>query len=233
MWCAPIVAEGRRLQDLKALEYFTAHPDRLDTAKDLTYTAVGSWVNIAKDSNTGDYGWDEDDVIEFESYMGDVWRGWKNSTEMASRALFNGSDSTITLLTKMMKDGKLIEGSTAGNEVEDEISSEEREAYIEKSFYAYVIPLVWQKSGQRVIVIDTDGLACDNSNPVSDYLGDSTANVTRPASRKRDARNASGTSLCVPYKFSVPPGLDTLGTTLEGESVLAWGGLEALGIVAS
>ncbi|KAL5043915.1 hypothetical protein BDW71DRAFT_216052 [Aspergillus fruticulosus] len=234
---------------LKATKYFTAHPDRLDTAKDIAYTAVGTWVNIAKDSNAGDYGWDEDDEIAFKSYMGDVWRGWKNSTEMASRALFNGSDSTITLLTRMMKDGKLIEGSSAGNEGADEITGDERKAYIEKSFYAYVIPQVWQRSGQNVFVIDTGGLECDDSNPVSDYLDDTTADTTKVCFQEKryylvhlngdasnscqDAGNASGTSLCFPYKFSVPPGLDTLGTTMESESVVAWGGLEALDIVAS
>ncbi|KAL4744337.1 hypothetical protein BDW72DRAFT_212797 [Aspergillus terricola var. indicus] len=234
---------------LKATNYFTAHPDRLDTAKDITYTAVGTWVNIAKDSNAGDYGWDESDEIAFKSYMGDVWRAWKNSTESASMALFNGSDSTITLLTRMMKDGKLIEGSSAGNEAVEEISFGDKKAYIEKSFYAYVIPQVWQKSGQNVFVIDTGGLACDDSNPVSDYLDDSTANATKACFNEKryylvhlngdasnscqDAGNASGTSLCFPYKFSVPPGLDTFGTTLESESVVAWGGLEALDIVAS
>ncbi|KAL3462009.1 hypothetical protein BJX64DRAFT_288751 [Aspergillus heterothallicus] len=197
---------------LKATKYFTAHPDRLDTAKDITYTAVGTWVNIAKDSNAGDYGWDESDEVAFKSYMGDVWRGWKNSTEMASMALFNGSDSTITLLTKMMKDGLA-------------------------------------KSGHNVFVIDTGGLACDDSNPVSDYLDDSTAETTKvcyndkryylvylngdASNSCQDAGNASGTSLCVPYKFSIPPGLDTFGATLESESVVAWGGLEALDIIAS
>ncbi|KAL3478270.1 hypothetical protein BJX99DRAFT_256596 [Aspergillus californicus] len=223
------------------------HPDRLDTAKDITYTAVGTWVSIAKDTNAGDYGWDADDEIAFKSYMGDVWRGWKNSTEMASKALFNGSDSTVTLLTRMIKDRKLIAGSSAGNEAVDEITSDERKAYIEKSFYAYVIPQVWQKSGQNVFIIDTGGLACDDSNPVSDYLDDSTAETTqvcfqdkryylvhlnRDASNScQDAGNASGTSLCFPYTFSVPPGLETLGTTLETESVVAWGGLEPLDIV--
>ncbi|KAL4758065.1 uncharacterized protein BDW70DRAFT_162944 [Aspergillus foveolatus] len=164
-------------------------------------------------------------------------------------ALFNGSDSTITLLTRIMKDGKLIEGSSAGNEAVDKISGKNQTAYIEKSFYAYVILQVWQKSGQNVFVIDTGGLACDDSNPVSDYLDDSAANTTKVCFNEKryylvhldgdasnscqDAGNASGTSLCFPYKFSVPPSLDTFGTTLESESVVAWDGLVALDVVAS
>lgn len=70
------------------------------------------------------------------------WKAWKNSTEMASKALFNGSDSIITLLTKMMKDGKLIEGSSEGNKGE-EITGDERKAFIERSFYTFVIPQVY------------------------------------------------------------------------------------------
>ncbi|KAL4767176.1 hypothetical protein BDW60DRAFT_220740 [Aspergillus nidulans var. acristatus] len=185
-----------------ALIFNSAHPDQLDTAKDITYTAVGTWVNIPKDSNAGDY-----------------------------------SDSMITLLTRIIKDGKLIKGSSAGNEAVEEISFKDKKTYIEKSFYAYVIPQVWQKSSQNIFVIDTRGLACDDSNPVSDYLDDSTANATKACFNKKryylvhlngDASN----SLCFPYKFSVPPGLDTFGTTLESESVVAWGRLEALDIVA-
>lgn len=39
---------------LRANSYFTANPSMLDNAKDATYTLVGSWVNLAKDSNPGD-----------------------------------------------------------------------------------------------------------------------------------------------------------------------------------
>ncbi|KAL4794249.1 hypothetical protein BDV19DRAFT_399433 [Aspergillus venezuelensis] len=224
--------------------------NRLDTAKDIAYTAVDTWVNIAKDSNAGDYGWGEEDEMAFKSYMGSIWKGWKNSTELASRALFNGSESTVALLTKMMKDSKLIEGSSAGNEGEDAMSATEQRAYMAKSFYAHVIPQVWQKSGQNVFVVDTGGLECDDdSNPVSDYLDDSTAETTQVCFNKKkyylvhlygdasnscqDAGNASGTSLCFPYTFSVPPGLETMGTPLEDQSEDAWGGLEPLDIVAS
>ncbi|KAJ5114021.1 hypothetical protein N7456_002555 [Penicillium angulare] len=236
--------------ELSATRYFTAHPDRLDTAKDIAYTAVGTWVNIAKDSNAGDYGWDEDMEVAFKSYMGDVWRAWKNSTEMASKALFNGSDSTTTLLTRMMSEGKLIEGSSEGNDDNEVMSGVEQEYLIEKTFYAYVIPQVWQKSSQNVFVVDT-GHDCDDSNPISDYVSDDTADVTgvcfndkryylvhldgtaSNSCQDEDGGNTSGTSFCIPYKFSVPPGADTLGTTLDSESVTAWGGLEVLDIVAA
>ncbi|KAL2830488.1 hypothetical protein BDW59DRAFT_177834 [Aspergillus cavernicola] len=236
---------------LSAQSYFTAHPGQLDTAKDISYTVVGTWVNMAKDSNPADYGWDEEDETTFKGYMGNVWRAWKNSTELASRALFNGSDTSNTLLKRMMKDGQWIEGSSGGNTAEVDLTEPDREYLIEKSFYAYVIPQVWQKSGQNVFVIDT-GYECDeddDSNPVSDYVDDTTADTTRVCYQSKmyflvhpngdasnscqDAGNASGTSLCFPYTFSVPPGLETLGTELEDQTVDAWGGLLPIDIVAA
>lgn len=42
----------------------------------------------------------------------------------------------------MMKDGKLIEGSSEGNKGE-EITGDERKAFIERSFYTFVIPQVY------------------------------------------------------------------------------------------
>ncbi|KAL4946925.1 hypothetical protein BDW69DRAFT_190731 [Aspergillus filifer] len=174
--CGTDIVTSDAPETYRQVAYFEGLRDRLDTTKDITYAAVDTWVNIAKDSNAGDYGWDEDDEMAFKSYMGSIWRGWKNWTELASRVLFNGSESTVTLLTKMIKDGKLIEGSSAGNEGEEEMGAADQRAYIAKSFYVYVIPQVWQRSGQNVFVVDTDGLECDDeSNPVSDYLDDSIA----------------------------------------------------------
>lgn len=39
---------------MRNTHYFTAHPSRLDTAQDISYTLVAGWVNLAKDSNPGD-----------------------------------------------------------------------------------------------------------------------------------------------------------------------------------
>ncbi|KAL4772368.1 hypothetical protein BDW60DRAFT_207365 [Aspergillus nidulans var. acristatus] len=54
---------------LQNLRYFAANPDKLDNAKDIIYTLVAGLVNLAKDTNPGDYDWDKYDVAVFKLYM--------------------------------------------------------------------------------------------------------------------------------------------------------------------
>ncbi|KAE8149794.1 hypothetical protein BDV25DRAFT_172654 [Aspergillus avenaceus] len=201
--------------------YFLSNPAMLDNAQDVTYTLVGSFVNFAKDSSPGDYGWDEEDQWEFMSFMSRVWGAWQKATELSVAYLFSGSDDAISDLTKLIRDGQMIEGSDEGNEGEDRLGTE-IQGMITQAFYGYVIPRIWQSSGTKAFVIDTNH-ACDGTNPVSDYLHDSDAKtaevcfedklyyVAYPDGTASDTCKLPGsTPVCVTLKFSIPPGLDLL-----------------------
>ncbi|EIT73813.1 chitinase [Aspergillus oryzae 100-8] len=225
---------------LRANSYFTANPSMLDNAKDATYTLVGSWVNLAKDSNPGDYGWDEEDHWEFMSFMSKVWHSWQNETERASQYLFSGTEDAISDLTKLIRDGQLIQGSLEGNKPTVKMTATDIQALIERAFYGYLIPRIWQSSGTRAFVIDTNH-ACDGSNPISDYLDDIDAEtaavcfedklyyVAYPDGNAGDTCQLPGsTPVCVPLKFKVPPGLESLTGAYD-----EYGGVVPADIVAS
>ncbi|KAE8340580.1 hypothetical protein BDV24DRAFT_175262 [Aspergillus arachidicola] len=220
--------------------YFSANPAMLDNAKDVVYTMVGSWVNIAKDSNPADYGWDEEDQWEFMGFMTDVWHTWQNETENTSRYLFSGTEDAIRDLTKIIRDGQLIQGSFEGATPPTEMSATEIQALVERAFYGYLIPRIWQSSGTRAFVIDTNH-ACDGSNPIPDYLHDTDAETTAvcfedklyyvayPDGNAGDTCQLPGsTPVCVPLKFKVPPGLDELTGAVKD-----YGGMKPVDIVAS
>ncbi|KAB8277072.1 hypothetical protein BDV30DRAFT_223672 [Aspergillus minisclerotigenes] len=225
---------------LRANAYFTANPSMLDNAKDATYTLVGSWVNLAKDSNPGDYGWDEEGQWEFMSFMSKVWHSWQNETERASQYLFGGTEDAISDLTKLIRDGQLIQGSLEGNKPTVKMTATDIQALIERAFYGYLIPRIWQSSGTRAFVIDTNH-ACDGSNPISDYLDDIDAEtaavcfedklyyVAYPDGNAGDTCQLPGsTPVCVPLKFKVPPGLEGLTGAYD-----EYGGVVPADIVAS
>ncbi|KAE8420410.1 hypothetical protein BDV36DRAFT_293297 [Aspergillus pseudocaelatus] len=120
------------------------------------------------------------------------------------------------------------------------MSATEIQALIERAFYGYLIPRIWQGSGTRAFVIDTNH-ACDGSNPISDYLDDTDAEATAvcfedklyyvayPDGNPGDTCQLPGsTPVCVPLKFKVPPVLEEL----TGE-IREYGGVKPVDIGAS
>ncbi|KAL3428789.1 hypothetical protein BDV09DRAFT_203916 [Aspergillus tetrazonus] len=212
---------------LRNMRYFAANPDKLDNAKDITYTLISGWVNLAKDTNPGDYDWDEDDAAAFELYMSTTFDIWQDSTASAVREIFNGSDASIAVLWKAIKDGQLIDGLIPeGNTQQPRYSRSEMQKLVQTSFYSYAIPQVWQQSSHSIFWLDTDGHDCDDeSNPVSDYIDDSTAKITKACYNEKtyylvypegQASNScqqpgGGLGVCVPFKFDAPPGVDKVG----------------------
>ncbi|GMG12973.1 unnamed protein product [Aspergillus oryzae] len=185
-------------------------------------------------------GWDEEDQWEFMGFMTDVWHTWQNETENTSRYLFSGTEDAIRDLSKIIRDGQLIQGSFEGATPPTEMSATEIQALIERAFYGYLIPRIWQSSGTKAFVIDTNH-ACDGSNPIPDYLDDTNAETTAvcfedklyylayPDGNAGDTCQLPGsTPVCVPLKFKVPPGLDELTGAVKD-----YGGMKPVDIVAS
>ncbi|KAL5043632.1 pectate lyase superfamily protein-domain-containing protein [Aspergillus fruticulosus] len=209
---------------LRNTAYFTRNPNKLDTAKDITYTLVAGWVNLAKDTNPEDYDWDDDDAAAFKLQMSKTFDLWELSAGSAAEELFNGSDKSIATLTKAIKDGQLIDGLIGeGTTQLPRYSRREMEDLIKASFFSYAIPQVWQESSRSVFWLDTDGHPCDDdSNPVSDYIFDATAEATKACYQGKTyylvypegtASNTcqtpgGGQGTCRPYRFDAPPGVE-------------------------
>lgn len=195
-------------------------------------------------------GWDQQDQWAFKSYMGSVWQAWKNTTESTSIKLFNGSPTSTDLLARVIKDGKMITGSNEGNTPIKHMSIVKMRNLMEKSFYSYVIPILWQKAGINVFVMDT-GRSCNPSTKPSDWENPVPSQVYNddmavagayfqnklyflmyPEGASDGCQIATGSTMCgVTYKFTVPPGLDTMGQRLGGQEVVAWGGLLPIDII--
>ncbi|KAL4903342.1 hypothetical protein BDW74DRAFT_156203 [Aspergillus multicolor] len=224
----PSVAAPAFNSVLRNMNYFTRHPGQLDTAKDISYTLVGGWVNLAKDTNPGDYDWDEDDSAEFKLWMTQSFELWMLSADAAAQDLFNGTDESIEILSKAIKNGQLIDGLIEeGDTVLPALSREEQKALVMASFYSYTIPQVWQESSHSVFWLDPGDHDCDDdSNPADDYIFDSTAEVAKACYNGKayylvypegSASNScqtpgGGIGVCVPYKFDPPPGIESLGS---------------------
>ncbi|KAL4799968.1 hypothetical protein BDV19DRAFT_384806 [Aspergillus venezuelensis] len=86
---------------------------------------------------------------------------------------------------KLIKNGQLIEGLLEkGSNRLPRYSRAEMQELVEGSFYSYAIPQVWQESSHSVFWLGTGDHDCDDSNPVSDYIFDATAETTSQARHK-------------------------------------------------
>ncbi|RAH64784.1 glycoside hydrolase family 18 protein [Aspergillus aculeatinus CBS 121060] len=218
-----------------------------DTAKDITNAAVAFGAAIASAAiPEGEPGhWTAQSQDSFTATLGSVISGWANVTQNELWNLFNGSETSITLLTQMIANGNLIEGSGAVPSVSSSTTPEtttQIESSINKAFFGFAIPSVWAVSGTDAFVVDS-GYNCSAQNPLSDYMTAATQEATYscyndklyylvradgkwsgcPAEKKLGKRADCpdcGTSECgedATY-FTAPPGLSSVG----GD---AWGGI--------
>ena len=170
--------------------------------------------------------------------MGQVVNAWGNVTEQALANLFDGSDDSISTLTTLISDGKLIEGSVDGAEADPPTgapadSDSALQVSIAKAFFAYAIPTIWTLSGVHPFIVDS-GYDCSTKDPSGLYLDTDTMQATNGCYNGKlyylvtpngDAEICTGgcstcTQDCTANTFSAPPGLDSLnGQSFGGITV--------------
>jgi hypothetical protein len=134
-----------------------------------------------------------------------------------------------------MSNGKLIEGRCEDPCPEKDDGINELRANIAKFFYGFSIPALWRVSKKYAFIIDA-GHACDAGKQLGNYLDDATMDATGacvdgrqyylayPAGEARGCYcefttgSDSCETICRVNKFSIPPGLSSLGTS-------SWGGI--------
>lgn len=150
---------------------------------------------------------------------------WYESTAALQKELFDGSDSSIDLLNKLIMDGKLLENAY---QVVDDVTIQNM---ISRALHAILIPTAWSLTPKLgVVVIDT-GVSCGTRDPLdtSDLSHENAAKssgcyknklyyLLGANGKERSCIVENGLWDCVPIQFSLPPGL----AKLDGK---AWGGL--------
>ena len=215
---------------LKNFHYFR-QGSTLDNVKGTTMTMIGQSTTIAKDLIPDDNAeWTPADQDAFSHYMGTVIDGWANVTSIALDTLFNGTTEGLKILGDTMANGKLIEGKHDDQRRSDDDLSRTQDsdlrANIQRCFFGYSIPALWQTSKTHAFIIDA-GHKCGEGKKLGDYLDDDTMKATGACindqqyylvypdgdaleCHKRCYDKAPCRRVCKDNTFSVPPGLDSL-----------------------
>lgn len=147
---------------------------------------------------------------------------------MAVKRLFDGSDESISALTTIISDGKLIDGSNydvpVASDLEEPHSMTALQGRISKVFFSYAIPTIWALSGTHPFIADS-GYPCGTIDPLKAYISTGTMSTTWACYQNKmyylvapkgkpqtcTAPNPGGPpSHCDSNLFSAPPGLDSL-----------------------
>ncbi|KGO76570.1 Peptidoglycan-binding Lysin subgroup [Penicillium italicum] len=217
-----------------------------DTAKDISIATIafGAAITSAELPSVGPTRFLE----VFTATLGSVLYGWAALAEDQLYHLFNGSDTSISLLSSMISNGNLIEGSSS--DPKDAVSNVESSTqignFINQAFFGFAIPSVWAVSGTSAFVVDS-GYPCSAQNPLSDYMTTATQKATyscykdklyylvhpdgtwrgcaaeKKALAKRMDCPDCGVDTCgvdATY-FTPPPGLSSLGAGQWGNITLA------------
>jgi hypothetical protein len=165
--------------------------------------------------------WKPESMNSFAAYMGDVIKGWQRVNNDTLFWLFDGGDEAIDTLWTLISGGKLLGGSKTGG-----VSTTEQDrdlaTTIEKTFYGYTIPMLWNVSSAYAFVLDS-GANCLESYPASQYVSTKTADTTSVChnGRRYYLVHPEGDSeacecqldrpcKCEQNLFSVPPGVEAL-----------------------
>ncbi|KAJ5726918.1 Glycoside hydrolase superfamily [Penicillium malachiteum] len=217
-----------------ALPALTALGDSgAQVAQDITYSAIAYGASIASAAlPEGAPGkWTAAAQDSFTATMGSVLLGWTSVTENQLYTLFNGSDAGITLLTTLISDGKLIEGSGGSPEVSykaDDSTTSQVEDFIGKAFFGFSIPALWTAAGTAAFVVDS-GYPCSAQNPLTDYMTADTQESTYVCYNDNlyylvypegtwVGCTGDDEEACSQSYFTAPPGLSTLSSS-------TWGGI--------
>jgi hypothetical protein len=215
---------------LKKLPYFLEKTSTLDNFKDTSMAMIGQGTTIAKNVLPSDESpWTPESQDAFSNYMGQVIGGWTNITSISLAKLFDGSEESIKILGETMSNGKLIEGKFEREPPAKDPTITDKiilRANINKCFFGYSIPALWQVLKTYAFVIDA-GHAC-GSKELSAYLEDDIMDATGACVDGQqyylvypdgDAVECHSVchehgpcqNVCTDSKFSMPPGLDSLG----------------------
>ncbi|KAL4879073.1 hypothetical protein BJY04DRAFT_229417 [Aspergillus karnatakaensis] len=212
---------------LKPMPWFTRNPQIWQNSKEITLMIVGQTATMAKDLlPTNSPPWSPEAQDQFSHYMGQVINGWANITSLSLEELFSGNDEPLKILQDSMQNGKLIEGAFAGEPDDSGNAKNELRANIQKSFYGFSIPALWQASQAYPFILDS-GHGCDERQ-LSQYLEDATMDSTgacidgrqyylvHPKGESRVLKCASSSTypgcneIYVDNKFSALPGMVSL-----------------------
>ncbi|KAF4228068.1 hypothetical protein CNMCM6805_002454 [Aspergillus fumigatiaffinis] len=193
---------------LRRMPYFLERGTALDNIKDTSMTLIGQSTTIAKDVlPSEDAPWTPEAQDEFSNYV--------------------GHEHSLQILKDTMSGGKLIEGAFEQVPPENEDTDKNiLRANIQKCFFGYSIPSLWQVSKTYAFIIDA-GHSCGEKQ-LTDYLKDETMDATGVCvdDQQYYLVYAEGEAItcrcefydggpcqriCVDNKFSMPPGLDSLG----------------------
>jgi hypothetical protein len=157
----------------------------------------------------------------FASFMGSVIKGWRKLNEKTLYWIFDGTDEAIEVLWSIISDGKLLEYEGSGESTDSQ--DEDLETTIEKAFYGYTIPMLWNITEKHAFVLDS-GSNCYEEYPMKEYLSAATMDATNACYDGRryylvhvkgdaescECKPPNTKCECESNKFSVPPGLDSL-----------------------
>ncbi|KAI1305442.1 putative necrosis-inducing factor-domain-containing protein [Xylaria venustula] len=211
------------------------------TVKDSSLALIAGTTSIAKDIAAGEVveSWTPEKEDNSAAYMGQVIDGWQAVTEATISYMFGGSDSAISVLTEVIANGRLIEGSYDGHAGDSDskddppnTSSTALKIAVHSAFWAYTIPIGWSLSGTHAVILDS-GFECSaTGNPLDTYLSDGTASSTKYCDTSPNTLyylvSASGPSeiclgdsdSCTNSFFQLPLGLDKLDGVSYGNLTL-------------
>ncbi|KAI0164012.1 hypothetical protein GGR57DRAFT_489709 [Xylariaceae sp. FL1272] len=204
-----------------------------NSAKDGTLALLSGGISIAKDlaSGGGSDVWDVKKEHKFQAYVGQVIDAWASVIEKTVAYLYNGSDASIDSLSKIIADGRLIQGSYNGHADDAGPHSSQNTSYtsldrMTKSvFWGFTIPLGWTLSNNHAFILDSDVDCNAIGNPLPDYLTNDLEMATKycyePANKRYylvatagDGEFCLGTdiggSACADSFFQPSPGLKEL-----------------------
>jgi hypothetical protein len=166
--------------------------------------------------------------------------GWGHAAEGAVNELFNGSEESIQILTKLISNGRMTPGSSEGHPVPENTLNKDLHTLVKRVFYSYTIPAIWTAAALSVFIMDS-GFTCDHTDPVTpEYMDAETAHATQVCHNnklyylvrategpgKECDQYICGDIGCVPgwsctnRNFKAPPGVDKLGSERYGHVTL-------------
>lgn len=169
-----------------------------------------------------------DNTNELSYYMGQIVKAAAQALSDTNKWLFNGSDSSVADLFRVIDDGKVMEDTTTTSDLD-------MQQWLEQSIYTVLIPYAWSLSNKNShpFVMDT-GYDCSDTYPdyFHDYISEDVAKATAVCYNDNlyylvDARDCQrdclgahepGTEYCTPIGFSQPFGIDSMDGT-------QWGGI--------
>ncbi|KAJ5759971.1 hypothetical protein N7520_007127 [Penicillium odoratum] len=188
---------------LKRLSYILEKSSTPDNLKDTTMTIVGQSTTIAKDVLPSDDSiWSPALQDAFSNYMGQVIGSWANVTTEVLDRMFKGTPEALDLLEDIISNGKLTLGKFEEESPDDDtVYKNDLRTNIQKCFFGYSIPALWQVSKAYSFIIHA-GHDCGGKE-LTDYL--TTTQWTPPAPVW------TGSRLFQQQILRAPPGLDSLG----------------------